>query len=292
MLKKHALFSIALLSSASLYAIPIESRGLSDSSPAATNVVSDAGMPIAGNMSWDLIQKNQQLENQIRELRGKIEEQENTIDQLSKELTNRYTDLDQRLELLNQKLEPENNDQTAPVENAPAINGNAPTNSTPTESNPAAPQAPTKPAPQTPVNNAAQPSTSSTINNSSDPIALEKAAYTIALDAYKKGGAKQAIAPMQNFIKNNPNSIYTGNAYFWLAEFNLAIDPPNYNEAKKNYEIVAAKFPNSSKAPRALYQLYSIAKDVNKNTQTANVYKNKLLATYPKSEEAGYFKKA
>ena len=281
MLKKHALFSIALLSSASLYAIPIESRGLSDSSPAA-NVVSDAGTPIAGNMSWDLIQKNQQLENQIRELRGKIEEQENTIDQLSKELKNRYTDLDQRLELLNQKLDPESSEQTAPTENAPATDGNAPTNLAPTDTNTTNPQtvAPPIPAPQPTTESPAQPSTSS--NNSSDPIALEKAAYTIALDAYKKGGAKQAIAPMQNFIKNNPNSIYTGNAYFWLAEFNLAIDPPNYNEAKKNYEIVAAKFPNSSKAPRALYQLYSIAKDVNKNTQTANVYKNKLLKTYPK----------
>ena len=291
MLKKHALFSIALLSSASLYAIPIESRGLSDSSSAA-NVVSDAGTPIAGNMSWDLIQKNQQLENQIRELRGKIEEQENTIDQLSKELKNRYTDLDQRLELLNQKLDPESSEQTAPTENAPATNGNAPTNIAPTDTNTTTPQtvAPPIPAPQPTTESPAQPSTSS--NNSSDPIALEKAAYTIALDAYKKGGAKQAIAPMQNFIKNNPNSIYTGNAYFWLAEFNLAIDPPNYNEAKKNYEIVAAKFPNSSKAPRALYQLYSIAKDVNKNTQTANVYKNKLLTTYPKSEEASYFKKA
>lgn len=292
MLKKHALFSIALLSSASLYAIPIESRGLSDSSSAA-NVVSDAGTPIAGNMSWDLIQKNQQLENQIRELRGKIEEQENTIDQLSKELKNRYTDLDQRLELLNQKLDPESSEQTTPTENAPATGGNAPTNNAPTDTNTTVPQTvtPTVPAPQPATESTAQPSTSSTIN-SSDPIALEKAAYTIALDAYKKGGAKQAIAPMQNFIKNNPNSIYTGNAYFWLAEFNLAIDPPNYNEAKKNYEIVAAKFPNSSKAPRALYQLYSIAKDVNKNTQTANVYKNKLLTTYPKSEEASYFKKA
>lgn len=302
MLKKHALFSIALLSSASLYAIPIESRGLSDSA-SSTNTISNSTTPITGNMNWDLIQKNQQLENQIRELRGKIEEQENTIDQLSKELTNRYTDLDQRLELLNQKLDPENSEQTTPVENTPATNStNTPANTAPTDTAPAnnnnvappQPVAPTTPAPQPAVDNTPQPSTTtSTVNNnSSDPIALEKAAYTIALDAYKKGGAKQAIAPMQNFIKNNPNSIYTGNAYFWLAEFNLAIDPPNYNEAKKNYEIVAAKFPNSSKAPRALYQLYSIAKDVNKNAQTANVYKSKLLKTYPKSEEAGYFKKA
>ncbi len=283
MLKKHALFSIALLSSASLYAIPIESRGLSDTA-SSRNDVANSAAPIAGNMNWDLIQKNQQLENQIRELRGKIEEQDHAIDQLNKELTNRYTDLDQRLELLNQKLEPESNQpEQAPAENAPVDS------STATDQTATASKATTNSSAPTTAQNPATSANSS--NNTSDPVALEKAAYTIALDAYKKGGAKQAIAPMQNFIKNYPNSIYTGNAYFWLAEFQLAIDPPNYNEAKKNYEIVAAKFPNSSKAPRALYQLYSIAKDVNKNTQTANVYKSKLLSTYPKSEEAGFFKK-
>lgn len=283
MLKKHALFSIALLSSASLYAIPIESRGLSDTA-SSRNDVANSAAPIAGNMNWDLIQKNQQLENQIRELRGKIEEQDHAIDQLNKELTNRYTDLDQRLELLNQKLEPESNQpEQAPAENAPVDS------STATDQTATASKATTNSTAPTTAQNPATSANSS--NNTSDPVALEKAAYTIALDAYKKGGAKQAIAPMQNFIKNYPNSIYTGNAYFWLAEFQLAIDPPNYNEAKKNYEIVAAKFPNSSKAPRALYQLYSIAKDVNKNTQTANVYKSKLLSTYPKSEEAGFFKK-
>ena len=283
MLKKHALFSIALLSSASLYAIPIESRGLSDTA-SSRNDVANSAAPIAGNMNWDLIQKNQQLENQIRELRGKIEEQDHAIDQLNKELTNRYTDLDQRLELLNQKLEPESNQpEQAPTENAPVDS------STATDQTATASKATTNSSAPTTAQNPATPTNSS--NNTSDPVALEKAAYTIALDAYKKGGAKQAIAPMQNFIKNYPNSIYTGNAYFWLAEFQLAIDPPNYNEAKKNYEIVVAKFPNSSKAPRALYQLYSIAKDVNKNTQTANVYKSKLLSTYPKSEEAGFFKK-
>lgn len=283
MLKKHALFSIALLSSASLYAIPIESRGLSDTA-SSRNDVANSAAPIAGNMNWDLIQKNQQLENQIRELRGKIEEQDHAIDQLNKELTNRYTDLDQRLELLNQKLEPESNQpEQAPAENAPVDS------STATDQTATASKATTNSSAPTTAQNPATSANSS--NNTSDPVALEKAAYTIALDAYKKGGAKQAIAPMQNFIKNYPNSIYTGNAYFWLAEFQLAIDPPNYNEAKKNYEIVVAKFPNSSKAPRALYQLYSIAKDVNKNTQTANVYKSKLLSTYPKSEEAGFFKK-
>nr|WP_174505797.1 YbgF trimerization domain-containing protein [Acinetobacter sp. Marseille-Q1620] len=280
MLNKHALILVSLLGSASTFAIPIESRGLSQNDPGSSSVPT----AVASNVNWDLMQKNQQLESQLRELRGKIEEQDHAIDQLSKDLANRYTDLDQRLELLNQKVDP---DSAQTEEDS----GNNSSNSN--EQQPTTPNNQDSPPNKTTTQNnekvSVQPNNAT---NTSDPKELEKAAYTVALDAYKKGGAKQAIAPMQNFIKNNPNSIYTGNAYFWLAEFNLAIDPPNYNEAKKNYEIVAAKFPNSAKAPRALYQLYSIAKDVNKNNATATVYKNKLLNTYPKSEEAGYFKKS
>lgn len=112
---KFALLGLALLSTSSLYAIPVENRGLSD----AVVVVNNGTNPIAGNSNWDLIQKNQQLENQIRELRGKIEEQDYAIEQLIKEVKNNYDDLDQRLELLNQKLEP-NTEETENTEEQPA----------------------------------------------------------------------------------------------------------------------------------------------------------------------------
>lgn len=287
MLKQHALFALSLLSSATLYAVPIESRGLSQENPSNTQQNADVRpissmdnvTPISGNPSWDLLQKTQALENQLRELRGKIEEQDHQIDQLTKELNNRYADLDQRLNLLQPD---QSDDQENKTEDHAAAN---------TETAPAG-QKPTASADQAKANAAA---TKANTNNaaaapSGNQQDLEKAAYTVALDAYKQGGAKKAIAPMQNFIKSYPNSVYTGNAYFWLAEFNLAIDPPNYKEAKKNYEVVSAKYPNSSKAPRALYQLYSIANDVDKNPTVAKGYKNKLLSAYPKSEEAKYFK--
>ena len=276
MLKQHALCALVLFSSASLYAnIPIESRGLSQNSSetSADNVAINLGATTANvptNLNWQIMQKNQQLENDIRTLRGKIEEQGNEIEQLKHELTNRYTDLDQRLELLQQKIDPES--ATSAEDNqqdTPPSTSNTPTPIAATTNTQAA------------VVNTPPPSTAD----------LDKAAYTVALDAYKQGGAKKAIAPMQNFIKNNPNSVYISNAYFWLAEFNLAIEPTNYTEAKKNYNIVVNQYPNSAKAARALYQLHNIAKDVDRNTTLANQLKSKLVKIYPKSEEAGYFKK-
>ncbi|MFV5628662.1 YbgF trimerization domain-containing protein [Acinetobacter oleivorans] len=285
-LMKHSFLFIALMSTTSLYAnIPIESRGLSQSGGSTTNTSSN-NVSVPSNLNWELMQKNQQLENDIRTLRGQLEEQSNDIEQLKKDLSNRYTDLDQRLELLNQKVDPESAQSDNPANSdtpatasteTPAVENkvvNAAPTSTPSTTPPPQPEASQPPS-----------------QNQSNPIELEKAAYTVALDAYKQGGAKKAIAPMQNFIKNHPNSVYTGNAYFWLAEFNLATDPVNYNEAKKNYNVVATRYPNSSKAPRALYQLYSIAKDVDKNTASANQYKTKILSQYPKSEEAKFFNK-
>jgi TolA-binding protein len=268
MLNKHTVLTLALLSTSTAFAnVPIESRGLSQNSSGSYNPSSASNSTAnTSNTSWELIQQNQRLETQIRTLQGKLEEQEYQINQLTNELKNRYTDLDQRLELLQQKIDPVEADPSNETPTEPAPNSDPAINSTPT-------------------------ATQNASNlNSTNQEELDKAAYTVALDAYKQGGAKKAIAPMQNFVRNNPNSVYTGNAYFWLAEFNLAIEPPNYEEARKHYEIVASKFPNSGKASRSLYQLYSIAKDVNKNLQTAEIYKNKLLSTYPNSEEAGFFK--
>jgi len=288
-LMKHSLLFIALMSTTSLYAnIPIESRGLSQNDGSSTNTSSN-NVSVPSNLNWELMQKNQQLENDIRTLRGQLEEQSNDIEQLKKDLSNRYTDLDQRLELLNQKVDPESAPSDNPTNtDTPATASTEASASTVDNKAVSATTPPTStsttPSPQTEVS---QPPS----QNQSNPVELEKAAYTVALDAYKQGGAKKAIAPMQNFIKNHPNSVYTGNAYFWLAEFNLATDPVNYNEAKKNYNVVATRYPNSSKAPRALYQLYSIAKDVDKNTASANQYKTKILSQYPNSEEAKFFNK-
>ena len=103
MLKKHSVLFLALLSTTDIYAIPIESGTLSQ--PVAEQIGNTA--VVGSNLNWQLIQKNQKLEEEVRKLRGQAEEHEHAIQQLKNELLNRYTDLDQRLELLNQRLDPD-----------------------------------------------------------------------------------------------------------------------------------------------------------------------------------------
>jgi TolA-binding protein len=275
MLNKHILFSCTLLASTLSFAnIPIESRGLSQTSSISTPIAANTGAEsVSTNLNWQLIQKNQQLENELRSLRGKIEELENANEKLNHELNNRYTDLDQRLELLQQKLDADNTEE--PLEQTEDNQQDI----TPSSITPKAPD-PIVPT----VSTNTQPPQAQYDNE------LDRAAYTIALEAYKQGGAAKAIAPMRNFIKNHPNSIYVSNAYFWMGEFYLAIEPINYKRAQANYAEVVNHYPNSAKASSALYRLYSMAKSVDKNPTLANEYALMLKKSYPNSEEAGFLK--
>jgi len=71
-------------------AIPVESRPLTSSS-AVGGVDSTQTSQL-----WQLTQQIQKLENEVRDLRGKVETHDNDIDQLQKK-QNHYTDFDQRI---------------------------------------------------------------------------------------------------------------------------------------------------------------------------------------------------
>ena len=162
MLKKHSAIFIALLSSTHLYAnIPTESRALSQQFNDNTT-----SAPVSTNLNWDLIQKNQKLEEEVRRLRGQLEEHENSIELLKKELANRYTDLDQRLELLSQKIDPPEETTEATTEST-AEAAAAPKSEPPSPANTIQPDPPknTTNSTSTPVVQATQNTTTTNTTN-------------------------------------------------------------------------------------------------------------------------------
>lgn len=260
-MKKISILLGSLALSTFVHAAPIEQRNLSN---AQTAVVEPNQQ---NSLLWDMRQTISQLQNQIRDLRGQIEEQNNQIEQMQNDLKNRYTDLDQRLELLNQKVDAESGDLAEPDAEAQPDEGTAPTSNQPSE--PQSTPAPTNTADQ----------------QTQAPLS-DKDAYALAYDAYKQGGAASAIQPMENFIQQHPTSAYVSNAYYWLGEFNLSLTPPNYNQAKDNFEIVAGNYPQSNKAPASLYRLSEIAKNVDQDIPRAREYYLKLIQNYANSKEA------
>lgn len=115
---------------------------------------------------------------------------------MKKDLSNRYTDLDQRLELLNQKVDPESAQSDNPTNSDTPATAST---ETPAVENKVVNAAPTGTPSTTPPPQpeASQPPS----QNQSNPIELEKAAYTVALDAYKQGGAKKRLLQCRTLSK-------------------------------------------------------------------------------------------
>ena len=251
-MKKTLLFISCLSFSALGHSVtPIENRNLSTPT-ANTTDQTQQNMQI-----WELKQQIQQLQTQVRQLVGKIEEKDYQFEQLNNEIENRYKDLDQRIQLINEELNPSEN--------------------TDTEEN-IAPEAPS--STPTPKPSSADNNTPINVSTGSD-----QDAYNLAYEAYQKGGAKQAISPMQNVIDSFPNSPYVSHAHYWLGEFNLKLTPPNVHEARDNFDVVASNYPNSSKAPAALYRLVEIALNIDKDINKARTFYQKLIQNYPDTQE-------
>ena len=236
--------------------IVIEEKSLSKSptpEPVAAPVINVESTP---TMQWQLFQKVQQLQQELRELNGALEVQANIIERMKQDARNRYLDLDQRLTELNNRTTAA---EASAAANAAANNSTATSASTATtESKPEA----------TPV-------------NPDD----DKRDYYAAYQTFKNGGPNKAINPMRNFIKTYPQSTFIPSAYYWLGEFYLAASPADVNNAKKSFKIVVDNYADSAKASAALLKLASFA-DVDGKTPDAIKYMQRIIKEFPQSDEA------
>jgi tol-pal system protein YbgF len=236
--------------------IVIEEKSLSKSptpEPVAAPVINVESTP---TMQWQLFQKVQQLQQELRELNGALEVQANIIERMKQDARNRYLDLDQRLTELNNRTTAA---EASAAANAAANNSTATSASTATtESKPEA----------TPV-------------NPDD----DKRDYYAAYQTFKNGGPNKAINPMRNFIKTYPQSTFIPSAYYWLGEFYLAASPADVNNAKKSFKIVVDNYADSAKASAALLKLASFA-DVDGKTPDAIKYMQRIMKEFPQSDEA------
>lgn len=248
-----------ILNTSAHAAIPVESRPLSSPTTFATRSDSDQTSQL-----WQLTQQIQKLQDEVRNLRGKVESHDNDIDQLQKDAKNRFVDFDQRLSQVQDDVK-KLNGSTPPVTTDTSSTANTTTTAASNTTN-------------TNTNNA----TAAPAGDESD-----KLAYIAAYDAYKAGGAAQAIAPMKKFIADYPKSPFVPNAYYWLGEFNLAITPPNFAAASNNFKLVMNQYPKTAKAAAATYRVATLA-DVDHHQATAISLMQSLVKNYPGTQEAGY----
>ncbi len=211
----------------------------------------------------ELLDRLDQLEQEVRQLRGDLEVANHDLKGLKDRQRQLYLDLDRRVRAL----------EVAGVHQTPA-NGSAP------DQPPAAAAAPTPapaataaaPAPAAP---AAQPPAA--------PSAKEHDAYEHAFGLLKDGRYAQAITAFQQFLKAHPRSAYADNAQYWLGEANYV--SREFAQAAKEFGKVMTNYPNSPKVPDAMLKLGFSQYELSKWAD-ARATLQKVLKQYPDSTAA------
>lgn len=289
---------LGLIAPLTASAIEIEQRSLSNPAPVTAPAASSAPVaavprpiaPVAAqpvakapiNPAWDMFQQIESLQGTVATLQGQLEEQQQLIERMREDLRVRYTDLDQRIEQLGNK-------------NAPASGTAAAGDTTPAPVTPAA----TAPAIAVPMPIVETPKaadanagpTGSTVvpargaEASTADIEKQKQVYLAAYHRFNSDGAPAAITAMQGFVKQYPDSVFAPNAHYWLGEFQLALEPANYQAAETSFNRVIREYEGSPKVPSAYYKMGTIA-DLRGQRNEARRWMTDLLARFPSSPEA------
>jgi len=178
----------------------------------------------------EMLNEMEQLQREVQQLRGEVEVQSHTIEQMRRQQRQQYVDIDRRINGMERSggappvpaPEPieQNYMQPAPIEQ---------TYVPPVETIPPEPAA-------------GQPQSDTTaIGSVADNIA-----YREAKGLLNDGQYAPAVSAFRQFLATYPNSVYTDNAQYWLAE--TYYKTRQYKAALDEFLVVITDHPSSPKA--------------------------------------------
>lgn len=179
----------------------------------------------------DLLNRMDQLENEVRHLRGDIEVLSHDLKEVKDRQRELYLDVDRRLRDLEVGGVRAGKSAGQPPAPGPA------TANTP------------------PAGKAAAPAGGGVSGvgagaASTMPSPAERDAYERAFNLLKDGRYPQAISAFDAFLKAYPKSSYADNAQYWLGEANYV--SRQFKRALQEFEKVVSNYPNSPKVPDAM----------------------------------------
>jgi tol-pal system protein YbgF len=196
------------------------------------------------SMMANMVMQVQELQDEVRTLRGMLEEQTRELENLKRRQRDQYLDLDQRISDVR---------NAQPVGPGPVVSTQSATNP-PTVSPSAGRDEPEVRGPmetESQVTGIGEPMVQSQVVQASPES--EKAAYDQAFQALKELRYADAAQDFQSFLDQYPGSEYADNAQYWLAESYYVTG--NYRIALESFQTLIARFPGSSKAQDATLKL-------------------------------------
>lgn len=193
----------------------------------------------------------QQLQDEVRSLRGMVEQQQYQIQRMEQDQRDRYRDLDRRISQGGQ---------------APALNSttaHAGASDASIASGTSAPLAPLPAADSTPT---------------------DAQAYQAAFALVRQKSFAKALQAFTDFIQLYPDSARVPNAYYWIGEVNLA--EQTLEPAKVAFQKVVADYSEHRKASDATYKLGVIYHQMG-DAENAKKMFLQTQSRYPDSSAAG-----
>ena len=220
------------------------------------------------SQEWLMLQKLQTLQSEIDRLNGRLELQEATINTQKKQISSLQEQTDRRIRTLEDALinSAQTDESTLDASDPSALPSDSLANQTTTAQTEA-------------VAAATTPSPSASVAGG------DQAMYMRAYEAFKTGGPEAGINQLSAFIKAYPNSPLVPKAHYWLGEFYLASATPNPQLAELNFTTLAKQYPDSEKAPTALYRIMVLEQGRGEATLSKQTARE-ILTRYPQSAEA------
>ncbi len=198
----------------------------------------------------ELVQRVDDLSQEVSELRGQLEQQNYDLAGLKKRQRELYLDIDRRLrDLENTSSRTPAAAPSVPATTLPASSAAAPG----AAASAAAAVAATPPKAQVETPKPVVPAVSVAPGQPASTVSEERAAYQKAFDLLKEGRYQRANAAFRDFLKKYPRSGYAGNAQYWLGE-SLYVSR-QFKQAAEEFQRVLKNYPNSNKAPDAMLKL-------------------------------------
>jgi tol-pal system protein YbgF len=213
----------------------------------------------------DLSRRIDTLEAQLRELRGNTEVLQNGADGLKRQQRDLYADLDKRIAALEAGLR-----TGAGTGAGGAGAGGGPGAAAADAAGPGGGSSSGSGASGAPA-------------SAAEPASDDQAAYARAIDLLKGGDYPTAIARLQAFMKQYPQSSLIDNAQYWIGEAYYVTH--DYEQAASAFRAVGERWPNSRKAGDALLKL-GFTQFEQKHYNDARATLSQVVQRYPGSDAA------
>jgi tol-pal system protein YbgF len=211
----------------------------------------------------DLLNRIEQQQTELRELRSQLEQLQNENEQLKQRNNDLYLDLDSRLKRMESGAPGATPPIAPPVSGAPSASAAAPISAAPVVSEP-------------------PPSVHGDVGAMA-AAGDERAAYNAAFDQLKAGKYADSAELFTSFLTLYPNGVYAPNALYWLGESYYVTQ--NYQMASEQFRALLARYPTHDKASGALLKLGLSEFGLGKMDEAERILAD-VVARYPGSDVA------